>query len=847
MPRVRLMLVFRLIFGLSVIGNGAVAAQTPPAPSPDLHPALLSRLAETGGPVKAWVYFRDKGVLTAADCAAAIRGTAVTYNARAAQRRVVRGPGARGAALFDMHDVPVAPAYTAAVVATGARLHVTSRWLNAVSVYATRAQFEQIALLPCVERLTPVARGRRSPPPEGGDGAVDRPAGDQCEREELDYGASTAQLEQINLLSVHADGYTGDGVIIGILDTGFERSHVAFNDPRKPVTVIAEYDFVDNDENTQREEGDPPSQHEHGTLILGCIAAYRPGELVGGAYDASFILCKTEDTTDEYPAEEDNFVAGLEFIEAHGGDMATASLGYIDWYSQSDLDGATAVTTIAVNIATSLGMHCCVAAGNEYHDSNPWTSSLIAPADAFDVITCGAVNIFGAITSFSSDGPTADGRVKPEVLACGSTTHTVSPSNPTSYTTANGTSLSTPLVAAAVACLIQARPTWTVDELRTALMYNAGYYTEHGEPDPLYVYGYGIIDAHRPIADCNGNGIPDVCDLACDAAGDFCDVPDCGGSADCNANGVPDECDEDCNGNGVPDECDLAGGFSLDCNDNQVPDECDISSGTSGDCNGNDIPDECDLYPSSDVPAQDICADAETVCTNVAYVGSTVGATNDGAADCGASNEAADVWYYYEPFGNGYLTVSLCGSSYDTVLSVHAGCPGTAANEIACDDDLCDASSQVTLLVFSGEPYWIRISGHGGDTGEFRLQLTGPACANLDGDCNHNGIPDECETDCNGNGQPDDCDIAAGVSMDEDGNGIPDECEDCTGQRKGDANCDGTLNAFDIDPFVLALTDPAGWEGAYPTCDLLCVSDCNDDGLVNAFDIDPFVLLLAGE
>ena len=292
----------------------------------------------------------------------------------------------------------------------------------------------------------------------------------------------------------------------------------------------------------------------------------------------------------------------------------------------------------------------------------------------------------------------------------------------------------------------------------------------------------GVLDSDDIAAgtslDCNDNGIPDECDLAG------------GTSGDCNGNSIPDECDIasgfslDCNLNGVPDECDLAGGTSLDCNDNDIPDECDIDSGASEDCQPNGIPDECDLAPPEDVPAQDECADAEMVCTNITFFGSTAGATNDGSASCGASSESPDVWYYYEPFGSGFLTISLCGSAFDTVLSMHSGCPGTIANQVACNDNLCGLQSQLTnILVISGNGYWIRVSGNDGAAGEFRMVLSGPTCA-YSAECNDNGIPDECEVDCNGNGVPDDCDIADGTSEDVNGNGIPDECEQIMKARR---------------------------------------------------------------
>ena len=155
-----------------------------------------------------------------------------------------------------------------------------------------------------------------------------------------------------------------------------------------------------------------------------------------------------------------------------------------------------------MNIAISNGLFVCTAAGNYGHDDDPSTSHLIAPADAFGVITCGAANSVGTIAGFSSDGPTAapspeDRRIKPEVLARGVSTQTVSVSNDAGISGVSGTSLSTPLVAGAVACLIQARPEWNVSDLRNHLFLTASDYVANGQPDPMYVRGYGVIDAYR--------------------------------------------------------------------------------------------------------------------------------------------------------------------------------------------------------------------------------------------------------------------------------------------------------------------------------------------------------------
>ncbi|MCX5640552.1 MAG: S8 family serine peptidase [Planctomycetota bacterium] len=455
-------------------------------------------------PAPVWVFFKDDRATPAS-----IADTALTPRAlaRRALRRTLPG-------LFDIHDVPMPATRATAVTDTGAQLRAQSRWLCAVSAMATPKQIEALRGLPDVTHVEAVGRGRAGwqdeqelPPPEGWTSS-------------MDYGAANPQLAQIDIPRLHARGDTGAGIVIGILDTGFNRVHDAFNNPAHPLRVIAEWDFINNDGNTGIQAGDNSEQHKHGTWILGTIAAYLPGTMVGGAYDAEFILCKTEDVPTETPIEEDYYVAGLEFIEARGADVATSSLGYIDWYTQADLNGHTAVTTVAVNVATANGVVCCTAAGNAGHDTNPATSTIIAPADAYNVLTCGAVDINGAIVSFSSSGPTADGRLKPEILACGLNTVSVNSTNTTGLSGLSGTSLSTPLVAAAVACILQARPDYGVAQIREALFATASRSDAAGlHPDPLFVEGHGILRAYeaairgRRTADLNLDGFVNGIDL----------------------------------------------------------------------------------------------------------------------------------------------------------------------------------------------------------------------------------------------------------------------------------------------------------------------------------------------
>jgi subtilisin family serine protease len=495
-----------------------------------VHPAVWDLLDREGAPAKVWVFLTDKGFVSDEQRQAAIGKVQAEYNPRAVQRRALRGTAAKqGGELFTIRDVPVARRYVAAIAQTKAEICVESRWLNAVSVRADAEQVARIARLSFVREIRPIARARRIEPVEsrkpapttaaGGGGGGSR-GGDPF------YGLSYDQLAQINLVALHEQGYTGSGMIIGLLDTGFARFHEALTDPNHPIDVLAEWDFVDDDPNAGWEPNDPvvpdphgdQYQHAHGTIVLGTIAGYKPGVYVGGAYDASFILAKTEDITDEYPAEEDLYVAGLEFIEMNGADVASSSLGYYRWYDWFDMDGQTAVTTIGVNIATSLGLVCCTAAGNGGRDQD--LPTLNAPGDAFDVITCGAVNPYGTLADFSSGGPTADGRIKPEVLARGVFVYSIDPLDETLFDEWDGTSMSTPLVASAVTCILQAHPCWGVHQIRSNLFGTASDYVADGEPDPNFARGYGIIDVYAAsqtgacIGDLDENGEVDLADLA---------------------------------------------------------------------------------------------------------------------------------------------------------------------------------------------------------------------------------------------------------------------------------------------------------------------------------------------
>jgi subtilisin family serine protease len=428
-----------------------------------------------------WVFFKDKDLGNTLGRHEALKRAERSLSSQARERRLQ----VLGSLAMDENDIPVSKRYIQALKDAGLRIWGRSRWLNAVSVYAADSQLESVSRLPFVKRVAPVATYRRKEsertfPADGTTpkGLQESPAVDPSY-----YNRTYNQLQQINVPAVHDLGYTGSGVIICMLDTGYNRRHEALTD----VDVIAEWDFVQNDSVTSNQAGDDPNQHNHGTYTLSAIAGFKPGAYVGGAYNAQFMLGKTEIYDQEIQIEEDNYVMGLEWADSGGARIVSSSLGYLDWYTYDDMDGDTAVTTIGVDIAASKGITVVTAMGNEA--SSPW-HYLIAPADADTVISVGAVYSNGTYASFSSVGPTADGRIKPDVVALGVNAYAASPFDSTGYVMVSGTSLSTPLVASVAALLAQAHPTWGPTMISYALRSTAD---QAFAPDNLR--GWGLVDA----------------------------------------------------------------------------------------------------------------------------------------------------------------------------------------------------------------------------------------------------------------------------------------------------------------------------------------------------------------
>jgi subtilisin family serine protease len=440
--------------------------------APVTSPRLFEWAQNDSEAKRIWVYFTDRG--SAASDVVALSNRALERRQRVAVASEAVGRG------------HVAPEYIDLVREAGGEVHRISRWLNAVSVSYDPVAVQRLQALPFVAMIEPVARYYRMPEP-----AVDmRPQASTSSASMLDYGSSAPQLQQIKADLAHGRGYTGAGVLVAMFDTGFRKDHTAFSTAYAEGRVLAEYDFIFDDGNTQNEGVDDPSQHNHGTSTWSVLGGTYPTQLYGPAYGASFILAKTEDVRSEMPVEEDNWEAAVEWADSLGADVISSSLAYSDWYTYADFDGETAVTTLAANMATSVGIVVCNSAGN----AGPGSGTIAAPADAFGILTCGAVTSTGSISSFSSRGPTFDGRIKPEVCARGSSTWLATAASTTSAGSASGTSFSCPLVAGCAALVREAHPAWNPLMVREALMQTASQSSA-----PNNTFGWGIVDVNAAL------------------------------------------------------------------------------------------------------------------------------------------------------------------------------------------------------------------------------------------------------------------------------------------------------------------------------------------------------------
>jgi subtilisin family serine protease len=418
------------------------------------------------------VYFKDKGENKINDFS-----LPDLFSAKAIERRQKSGLIAP-----DFRDIPVYSGYIEQVSSLGFKLHCKSRWMN-TALFKTEsvADINDLLSLPYVSDVR----------------VVKKPSGKSDHADKLSFVTSQSELPEytrpismLNGLSVYNSGFNGKGILIAVLDGGFENAdHISsLNALRNRQGIAGTFDFVKINDFVY-------DYHNHGTAVLSVLAGIIPGSIEGTAPEADFWLLRTEDTESEFPVEEDYWVAGAEFADSLGADIISSSLGYFVFddpslnYKYSEMDGNTAFITRAADIAASRGILPVNSAGNER--DNAWIH-IIAPSDGDTVLAVGAVDGNKSISIFSSAGPSSDGRIKPDVVAQGV-------SVPVQVNTlvverAGGTSFSCPVVSGMCACIMQAVPEATNADIITALQSSSDRFLT---PDSLY--GYGIPDIAKAI------------------------------------------------------------------------------------------------------------------------------------------------------------------------------------------------------------------------------------------------------------------------------------------------------------------------------------------------------------
>ena len=381
----------------------------------------------------------------------------------------------------DLTDLPVAPAYEQQVTEAGIEIVGKSKWNNTLLIRIHKDK--ELRKLEGLEFITKMKKVFEAP-----DSVSQRMRSNV--RKGLNewstgngvYGAADAQLKSLNGKKLHESGYSGKGMMIAVFDGGFmnvDKIPALHN-----IKLAGMKDFV------VPESKNVFGEMEHGTMVLSTMAANAPDFYVGVAPEAQYLLIRCEDERTESLAEEDYWASAAEYADSCGVDVINSSLGYHGFddskmdHHYYEQDGKTALISRTASMCADKGIVCVNSAGNDGMGS--W-KKINFPADATDILTVGSINEHGVNAAFSAVGPTADGRIKPDVMAFGSPTCVITGRG--NIINDNGTSFSSPLIAGMVACLWQALPQKTAKQIMK-LVRLAGNNQQH----PDNVFGYGVPD-----------------------------------------------------------------------------------------------------------------------------------------------------------------------------------------------------------------------------------------------------------------------------------------------------------------------------------------------------------------
>lgn len=429
------------------------------------------------GQFKYWVEFKDKGT--------AYKNIPVQsfLSERAMERRRLRNVS------VDEKDYPVNPLYISQLLSKGFNVTSKSKWLNGVVVESMeQINIAEIGALDFIRKIKPFDQQKTTSTIVKFEPLQDPEMGYAAGKTNFfpaEYGSAYEQINLIKTNILHEYGYTGEGVLIAVFDGGFRNVDTleAFRYMYENNRMVYAQNMVEDSLDVYRYSG-------HGTSVLSQMGAFLKGEFIGTAPDASYALFVTENVSSETPQEEINWAMAAEIADSIGVDIINSSLGYStfddpqDNYTYDDLDGNTAIITKAADIAASRGILVVTSAGNEGNGS--W-KYITAPGDADSILTVGATNVEGSYAPFSSIGPTADGRLKPNVSTPGWNNYIVSDQG--DIKKSSGTSFASPMLAGSAACLWQTKPDAISNDILRVIEESASQF----EFSDVYL-GYGIPD-----------------------------------------------------------------------------------------------------------------------------------------------------------------------------------------------------------------------------------------------------------------------------------------------------------------------------------------------------------------
>jgi hypothetical protein len=450
---------------------------------------------------KYWIQFRDKGILPSRF----VPGDSLFESTRASlslaalfrRERTLNKP--QNSVIF-LEDAPLYQPYLQKLKKRGITVCNASKWGNAISARLTEDQAQQLLELPFVKAIFPVRMARiasihSTEPRALATSALSESAkklsaemilsqDSTCSYDPIiyHYGGSDTDLKRIDVRPLHAMGLDAEGIRLGHLDVGCDTTVSSLDQ----ATILFTYDYVFNDSNVAN------PQDQHGTNTLSVAIGNLPDTMMGPAYHASVMIAHTENTDYEQNIEEDNYAAAMEAFEARGVQITTSSLGYFTFddgqhsYSYSDMNGHTAISTLAAQRAQEMGVLVVTAMGNGGGSAYPYVN---APADADSILACGALDVNDTIAGFSSRGPTYNRHIKPDISAPGVAVFGQNPDG--TFATLDGTSFATPLTAGACCLIKQAHPEATAQEIREAVL-KTGDRAAH----PDTAYGWGKLNAY---------------------------------------------------------------------------------------------------------------------------------------------------------------------------------------------------------------------------------------------------------------------------------------------------------------------------------------------------------------